>query len=469
MAGRDPERARGPERPARAVVIGGSVAGSLAAAALADRFGEVVVLDRDAFPEAPAQRAGVPQGAHFHALLAAGRQAMDALLPGFSAQMLEMGAADLDSTADVMRLDRLGWSPRFATSLRFLMASRPLIEWVLRDRASHLPGVTFRSRSDVAGLLGDATRVTGVRLASGEEIVADFVVDASGRRARTPDWFAELGAPAPSEELVNAHWGYASTFLRVPDGWDPGFRALACVPFGEGALTPESERRAMAMWVVEGENRWVLTVQGSAGDYPPRDVDDLKAFVASIGAPELSGALDAVEFPEKIALWRDTTNRLRDFAGHDGRPERFVALGDAWAAFNPVYGQGMTSAALQAQALGDQLATHLAGGGDLDGLADRFYAATRELVDFCWSSSTALDHRLPGVEVTRDGEPQEVVAGSADHGDRVAAWASLDPERYVRYRETTQLLRSNAWLQAPEVVAEIQERWDELGAMVTAR
>lgn len=460
-----------PQRFDRAVIIGGSIAGSLAAAAVAPYFDEVLVLDRDQFPEEPQQRNGVPQGAHFHALLAAGRNAMDELLPGFSEQMLAMGAADLDSTADVMRLDRLGWSPRFESPLNFLMASRPLIEFVIRDRASSIDNVTYRPGSDVAGLIAVDGAVTGVQLAGddGEQILSDLVIDASGRRAKTPEWLAALGHTAAPETLVNAHWGYASTFLKVPENWEPGFKALACVPFGEGALTPESAQRAMAMWVVEGERRWVLTVQGSAGDYPPRNVDDLTEFVASIGAPELSKALGEVEFPEKISLWRDTTNRLRDFAGHTDRPRNFFSIGDAWAAFNPVYGQGMTSAALQAQALAHELAAHTGDGGDLASLADKFYAKTRELVSFCWTSSTALDYRLPGVEVSIDGEPVAVEAGNAEYSDRVAAWASLDKDRYIKYRETTQLLRSNDWLSADEVVNEIKENWDELGKLVTVR
>ncbi|ONH31640.1 FAD-dependent oxidoreductase [Pseudofrankia asymbiotica] len=454
----------------RVLVIGGSVAGTLAAAAVAPHFDEVLLLDRDVLPEEAAFRKGVPQGAHFHALLAAGREAMDELLPGFSEHAVALGAARLDSAYDVMRLDRVGWSPRFASTLEFLMASRPLIEKALRDRAQLLPEVRYEPGAEVIGLVAADGRVTGVRLLDGRELTADLVIDASGRSSRAVVWLAELGYLAPTEEVVNAHWGYSSTFLRVPENWSPGFRALAVTPFGEGALSPAAASRAMAMWVVEGERRWILTVQGSAGDHPPRKEQDLRAFVSSIGVPELDKALEEVEFPEPISIWRDTRSRLRDFAGQPRRPEGFLAIGDAWMGFNPVYGQGMTAAALEARDLRDELATHLTEHpGDLTGLPARFYAKADELIKYCWNSSNALDHRIPGVEYTVDGEPRQVDPSSSDFSDRLAAYMAQDPDRYIRYRETTQLLRSPEWLASEEVVSAIKANWDELGRAVVPR
>ncbi len=454
----------------RALIIGGSIAGTLAAAAAAPHFGEVLLLERDELPAEPVFRKGVPQGAHFHALLAAGRKAMDDLLPGFSEHAFAMGAARLDSTADVMRLDRIGWSPRFRTSLEFLMASRPLIEKALRDRASELPGVRYESGVEVVGLLAADGRVTGVRTKDGREITADLVIDASGRFSQSVDWLGELGYPAPTEEVVNAHWGYSSTFLKVPEDWDPGFRALAVQPFGEGALSPQSASRAMAMWVVEGERRWILTVQGSAGDHPPRTEERLREFVSTIGVPEIDKALADVEFPEKIAMWRDTRSRLRDFADQPERPEGFLAIGDAWMGFNPVYGQGMTAAALEATDLRAELDAQLSERpDDLTGLPGRFYERADRLIKFCWNSSNALDHRIPGVEYTVDGEPRTVDPSSSDFSDRLAAYMALDPDRYVRYRETTQLLRSPEWLSSDEVVKAVKDDWDELGRAVVPR
>jgi 2-polyprenyl-6-methoxyphenol hydroxylase-like FAD-dependent oxidoreductase len=296
-------------------------------------------------------------------------------------------------------------------------------------------------------------------------------VDASGRPSRAPRWLTELGRPVPVESVVNAHWGYTSTFLRVPENWDPGFQALAVTPFGEGAVTPEAATRAMAMWVVEGERRWILTVQGSAGDFPPGSEDAVREFVSRIGVPELTATLAKVEFADQIATWRDTRSRLRDWpAIADQLPEGFLVVGDAWMGFNPVYGQGMTAAALQGTYLRSAIAeVRGANSGSVDGLAARFYAAANPMIQYCWNSSNTLDYRIPGVEVTVDGLRTPVPVSSSDFSDRLAAYMAQDPERYIRYRETTQLLRSPEWLQSPEIVEAIRENWDELGKAVVPR
>src|SRR5215472_12824120 len=80
----------------RAIVIGGSVGGLLAARVLADHCQEVTIVDRDRFPAVGEQRHGVPQGRHTHGLLAGGRRALDELLPGISGALVAAGALDRD-------------------------------------------------------------------------------------------------------------------------------------------------------------------------------------------------------------------------------------------------------------------------------------------------------------------------------------------------------------------------------------
>jgi hypothetical protein len=130
----------------------------------------------------------------------------------------------------------------------------------------------------------------------------------------------------------------------------------------------------------------------------------------------------------------------------------------------------MTAAALEAVDLRGELDAHVAEhAGDLTGLPGRFYAKADAMIQFCWTSSNTNDHRIPGVEYTVDGEPQEVDASSTDFSDRLAAYMAEDHERYTRYRETTQLLRSPEWLGSDEIVDAVKERWDELGEAIVPR
>lgn len=76
---------------ARAVVLGGSVAGLCAAGAVAGYFDEVVVIERDVLPDAAEHRRGVPQSRHPHFLLNSGRRAIEAIFPGYEKDLIAAG------------------------------------------------------------------------------------------------------------------------------------------------------------------------------------------------------------------------------------------------------------------------------------------------------------------------------------------------------------------------------------------
>ena len=96
-----------------AVVVGGSMAGMLAARVLADHFDCVTLLERDHFPETPTARKGLPQGRHVHVLLERGRMALERLLPGLTDGAGAAGAELLDATRDLASLSPYGWYVRF--------------------------------------------------------------------------------------------------------------------------------------------------------------------------------------------------------------------------------------------------------------------------------------------------------------------------------------------------------------------
>ena len=287
----------------RAVVVGASMAGLLAARVLTDSYGQVTVIDRDELPGTPTHRRGVPHGRHLHALAARGQQALEELLPGLTAELVAEGAPVGDLLGDA-RFYLSGHRLRQAHSgLVLLCASRPLLEHHVRARLRTLPNLRFLDRCDVVGLVAspDGRRVTGVRVlrradGSAEELLdADLVVDASGRGSRTPAWLEALGYPPPQREQVRIGLSYATRTYRLPAGALDGDLAMLV------AATPQHPRTG-AMQRLEGD-RWMLTLAGILGDDPPTDPDGFVEFARSLRFPDVWESIrDAEPLDDPVAF-----------------------------------------------------------------------------------------------------------------------------------------------------------------------
>jgi 2-polyprenyl-6-methoxyphenol hydroxylase-like FAD-dependent oxidoreductase len=175
---------------------------------LADRFEQVTLVERDAFPAAAIPRKGVPQARHLHILLARGRQALEQLFPGIGNELIAAGAEVIDAAGDIAWLTPAGWGARFRSGICSFACSRPLFDHFIRRRLSAIDTVTIMENTDVVGLrlAAEEPRVAGVvvdprggqAVRNGEHILdADLVVDAGGRRSRTPEWLAGLGFARP--------------------------------------------------------------------------------------------------------------------------------------------------------------------------------------------------------------------------------------------------------------------------------
>lgn len=445
-----------------AIVIGGSVGGSTVAAALRNHYDRVVVLDRDDL-QSEGARKGAPHAYQFHALTHRGREAMETLLPGVTEEALDGGVPKHDP-GHTLYGSKYGFFKWIDTEMTVLLSTRIKLESILRSRAKAIPGIEFVENCTATGLRTEGGAVTGVLVESDGQpstMDADFVVDVSGRGSNAPAWLEDLGYNRPEETHVNARWGYVTTYVRPGPDWNPGYQSLYVTPAGRGD-SPRDTRGAGA-WIQE-DGIWVLTAQGLAGDYPPGDEKGFKEFLGSFGREEFLDLLDKSEIIRPLVPWRNTTNRLRDYANLPARPENFLVLGDATAAFNPVYGQGMSAVSMQAEMLRDQLGEWIQErSGNLDGFAEHFQKAIdAAIIQSCWAFSAGSDLGIPGVEV--NGEPhQQERSQEQMFADRVLALATEDEDVAFKVWEMVQIIRGPEWMSDPGVQAKVVENWDRLG------
>jgi 2-polyprenyl-6-methoxyphenol hydroxylase-like FAD-dependent oxidoreductase len=374
-----------------AVVLGASLAGLLAARVLSDSYAQVTVIDRDELPETPGHRRGVPHGRHLHALAARGQQALEELFPGLTAELIAHGAPAGDLLTDA-RFYFSGHRLRPArTGLLFLSASRPLLEAQVRARVRALPNLRVQDRCDVVGLAtsADGRRVTGARVlrrtdGSAEEVLgADLVVDASGRGSRTPAWLEALDYPRPEREQVQIGLGYATRIYRLPpDALDGNLAVL-------DAATPELPRTG-ALLRLEGD-RWMLTLAGILGDHPPIEPDGFLDFARSLRFPDIYEAVRDGEPLDDPVGFRFPASVRHRYERQDRFPAGFLVVGDAVCSFNPIYGQGMSVAALEALTL----RRHLDRGVDPE--PRQWFADVARVVDVPWEMSAGGDLAFPGV------------------------------------------------------------------------
>ena len=455
-------------RPFHAVVIGAGMGGLATAQALSRHFERVTLIERDDLPSRPTHRSGTPQGRHVHVLQPGGLAALERLLPGFGAELVASGAVKVTAPRDVCWLSAAGWMRPFDDEPRLMLsASRDLIEWVTRRLVTDTPQVIVRSGLEATGLIvaepssGGAgvgrVRGIGVRPRSAtnpeptESIVADLVVDASGRRSHAPDWLAAAGYERPEETIVDAELAYATRLYRRSGDDDAGgWKAVFL------QARPPHSRRMAVLFPIEGD-RWMLTVAGTNGEVPPTDEQGFLEFTQGMRSPAIADIIDRLEPVAPIVGYRRTENRRRHYESLR-MPDGFVVVGDAACAFNPVYGQGMSAAALTAEALDRYLGQHLARHDSVVGVSSRAQRAVAKANAGAWMVAIGEDLRYPE---TRGGK-----VGIADrlirrYLDRVVAAAAVDPVVNAAFFDVVALLAAPTSLMHPALVARVLGRRHE--------
>lgn len=434
----------------RAIVIGSGIGGLAAAGALMPHFEDVVVLERDRLEAAPKSRPGTPQDRHPHGLLAGGVAALDELFPRFSRDLADAGAVLVRMNADVHH-DRgsIGLLPRRDLGVTVPCASRPLIEWTLRRQVEASANITVRSGCRVTEIVPGQASAHGVMFQSGREppetLDADLVIDASGRGALMLDLLNKLNWDIPETTEIGVDISYSTVLMKLPADQRPDWKAAFAMQ------NPSVASLNGGCLPLEGG--YCLLTIGDRGPHARRvNWDGFLNGLRNMVTPMLHDVFheqepigDIRHFGFPASIWRHYERLSR-------MPRGALPIGDAFCRFNPVYGQGMASAAQQARLLRRALDRAAAAGDPIASAQAFFMDDVGSLLQAPWSMSANADFAYAGTKGTKPERFEETMQLEKALFRAVVA----DPVVHRAFVEVMHLMQPRDILQTPDIKRRIE-------------
>ncbi|MEB9612845.1 FAD dependent oxidoreductase [Bacillus cereus] len=378
----------------KALVIGAGIAGLLTARVLSSYFETVIVVEKDELPQKPSERSGTPQDFHPHRVLPRGEIIMDRFFPGYVDDLLNLGAHNVKN--DKM----IRFSPYGALELvierKGAASSRALLEWTIRQRVQEIPNVHFYSKQAVTGLLAssDHKRVIGIHIQERDElktkrtVLTDLVVDTCGRQSKLNKWLTSMGYDVPEPERLKVNFGYSTRYYKVPSHIKEKLSAIS-----EG--DPAKKVGAVGLLYIEDNIAQALLFVAGGTHYPPTNSKEYEKELDSLVTPmmrELIKELEPISVPRGFRAQESTRQHFEQM---ENWPSGLLVLGDAFCNFDPIYGQGMTVAAIEAEMLDTCLKEHSTHKPRFE---RKVLQRMQQAIEPAWWLSSIADLRWKGVE-----------------------------------------------------------------------
>ncbi|QQN86089.1 FAD-dependent oxidoreductase [Bacillus toyonensis] len=428
----------------KAIVIGGSMAGKFAAKALSTSFKEVIILEVGDKWDGKASRKRVPQSDHPHVLLKGGEKAIEELFPTITNELIEAGSIINNFTRD-LKWHQFGlWKQPFIGEVHMIQQSRPLLEWHIQKRIDQVSNITITYKTLVNGLLvdGKLNKVCGVKvkyLETGmqEEVHADIVVDASGFGSKSMEWLREYEIEV-QEEKVRIDLFYATRMFQLKENEE-----LDCCNMLMSPSFPENPYGVLIQTIED--NRYFVTFSGYANEKAPQTDNEFYDFAENLSIPNVTEFLNKAEGITDIKTYKIPYQVRRRFDLVNNVPEGLLVVGDAQCRFDPVFGQGVSVAAMEAH----QLQLLLQSRKQLDKtFTQQFYKKTADIIETPWDMTTTEISRHPKLkrELTTKQKFQ------LWYTKQIYRLSASDSDVYIRLVRVMNLIRSPFHLFHPKVL-----------------
>ena len=377
----------------RAIVVGASISGLLTGSVLKKYFDEVILIDKEELNAGPNPRKAVPQGNHTHAILTPTIKMLKKYLPEVMENLRAAGAQLADAGENWRFHVHGNYLSNGKAGQALIGSTRPFFEHHVRQTVADMPGLEILTATTFKSWLttADGKGVSGIVVddRQGErELTADLFVDARGQASGICSELATLGYDRPPEEEVQVDLGYTSRLYRH-DQYKADWSLLTIYP---------SPPRSWSGGLIEKveNDKWIVTQFGYFGDHAPADEKGFMQHAQNLDVPLVAEFLEKGSPISDFETFGTRICRMRRFEKLASFPDRLLVVGDAVCSLNPIYGQGMTKAAKEADHLGDSLESHYASNNSIRGFSDSYRRSLPGVgAEWAWQLTSGADLSYP--------------------------------------------------------------------------